>query len=74
MSKKISYRMQTPPNPENGERYDIHPVTTTDEVIVNPDSNNPITLTDQLKKMSGITISSTKPNHSGLWARLIRRE
>lgn len=72
--KKISYRMQTPPNTETGERIDIHPVTTTDEVIVNPDSNNPITLTEQLKKMSGVVISSTKPNHSCMWARLIRRE
>lgn len=73
MAKKISYRMQTPPN-ASGERIDIHPVTTTDEVIVNPSSSNPITLTEQLKKMSGITISANKPNHSCLWGRLIRRE
>ena len=59
MAKKISYRMQTPPN-ESGERIDIHPVTTTDEVIVNPSSSNPITLTEQLKKMSGITISAKR--------------
>ena len=42
---KISMRFQTPSDAE-GNRKDIHPITTSDEVIMFPESNNPKRLTD----------------------------
>ena len=54
MAQKVSGRLQTPVD-EQGERKDIHLITTTDEVIVNTDlggtgdTGNARTLTDYLK-------------------------
>lgn len=35
MAKKESFRMQSPADPVTGERIDLHPITTDEEVIVN---------------------------------------
>lgn len=74
MANKISYRMQTPPNEITGERIDIHPVTTSDEVIVNPDSPDSRTLTETLDKMHPFCLSEDKPDFSCIWAKIIKSE
>lgn len=66
-SKKLSMRLQTPPD-KNGNRTDIHVVTSSDEVIVNPSSSNPETLTNTINHM-GIKIQSTKPEYACIWAK-----
>ena len=73
MANKISMRMQTPAD-KSGVRTDIHPITTTDEVIVDANSSNPITLTEKLNKMggSGFVIQDTQPDYPCLWAKPIR--
>lgn len=68
MINKMSMRIQTPPD-ENGDRKDIHPITTTDEVIVNPDSENPVTLTEKLNQVSAIQIQRTQPDFPCIWAK-----
>ena len=68
MTEKISMRLQTPPD-ENGNRKDIHPVTTTDEVIVNPDSLNSVTLSEKLDQVTGIQIQTTQPTFPCIWAK-----
>ena len=68
MSKKISMRIQTPPNDE-GVRTDIHPITTADEVIVYPESDNPVTLTEKLKELSSIVVQEEQPTFPCLWAK-----
>lgn len=68
MAEKISMRLQTPPD-ENGNRKDIHPVTTTDEVIVNPDSTKSVTLSEKLNQISGIQIQKNQPNFPCIWAK-----
>ena len=68
MAQKISMRLQTPPD-ENGTRKDIHPVTTTDEVIVNPDSQKSITLSEKLNQISGIQIQKNQPSFPCIWAK-----
>lgn len=45
MSDKITARLQTPVDGA-GERKDVHLVSTTDELIVYPDTEEPITGTD----------------------------
>ena len=72
-NKKIAMRLQTPAD-ENGVRTDIHPVTTSDEVIVNPNSEEPKTLTEKLEQISAIIIQDEQPKHSCLWAKPIRDE
>ena len=54
MANKISMRMQTPAD-RDGVRKDIHPITTTDEVIVDAQSENPITLTKKIQDMEAST-------------------
>lgn len=68
MAKKITCRLQTPAD-ENGERTDMHLVTTSDEVICNPNSPNPMTLTDMLDQLSGVVISDRQPEHACIWAK-----
>ena len=68
MANKISIRLQTPPD-ENGERIDMHPITTSDEVIANPDSRDSSTLTDKLSQITGIKIQKDKPAFSCIWAK-----
>ena len=78
MANKIAMRMQTPAD-RNGVRTDIHPITTTDEVIVNADSENPITLTEKLDKIveetsgiknyASIVIQKEQPDFPCLWAK-----
>ena len=79
MANKISMRMQTPAD-KNGVRTDIHPITTTDEVIVNADSDNPITLTEKLKNLveddgkqnfAGVVVQKEQPTFPCLWAKPI---
>lgn len=68
MSEKISMRLQTPPDGD-GQRKDIHPITTSDEVIVNPDATNSITLSEKLNQISTIKIQSTQPSFPCIWAK-----
>ena len=68
MSEKISMRLQTPED-ENGNRKDIHPITTSDEVIVNPDSVESVTLSEKLNQISGIQIQKNKPDFPCIWAK-----
>ena len=49
MANKISLRMQSPVDPLTGERSDIHPITTEDEVIVHSKLNGNITLKRELE-------------------------
>lgn len=70
MTNKISMRLQTPPD-ETGNRKDIHPITTSDEVIVDPDTKNSISLTEKLNRISTIHIQETKPNFPCIWAKPI---
>ena len=67
MATKITGRLQTPTD-ENGQRKDIHLITTTDEVIVNPESANPVTLTERLDQISSIVIKGSKPAYPCVWA------
>ena len=68
MAEKISMRLQTPPD-ENGNRKDIHFITTADEVIVNPDSPESATLSEKLNQLSGIQIQKNKPSFPCIWAK-----
>jgi len=68
MIKKVSMRLQTPPD-ENGDRVDIHPITSTDEVIVDPSGENPITLSTRLDQISSIQIQEKQPNFPCIWAK-----
>lgn len=68
MANKISMRLQTPPD-ENGHRKDIHPITTSDEVIINPGSPESVTLTDKLDQISSIQIQPTQPTFPCIWAK-----
>ena len=61
MPEKIIGRLQTPAD-ENGERKDIHLITTTDEVIT-PDGS---TLTEKMTQ-TGIQVSDTKPSFACTW-------
>lgn len=47
MNQKISARLQTPAD-ENGQRKDVHLITTSDEVIVHPESDTPETMTQYI--------------------------
>lgn len=70
MSEKIRGRLQTPEDSE-GNRKDIHLITTSDEVLVpDSDSNEHKILTDVLNDIhTNIVIGTTKPNYSTLWFR-----
>lgn len=65
---KISMRLQTPVD-ENGNRVDIHPVTTTDEVIVDAETSSPIMLTEKLDQITSIQIQETQPKFACIWAK-----
>ena len=78
MANKISMRMQTPAD-RDGVRKDIHPITTTDEVIVDAQSENPITLTKKIQDMeastqnyASVVVQDEKPDFPCLWAKPIR--
>ena len=68
MAEKISMRLQTPPD-ASGNRKDINLITTSDEVIVNPSSNNSVTLTEKLDQVSGIQVQATQPSFPCIWAK-----
>lgn len=69
MSNKIKGRLQTPVG-ENGTRVDIHLITTSDEVLVPDNENEPKTLTTVLNNIHGnIIIGSTKPDYPTMWFR-----
>lgn len=69
--KKISIRLQTPAD-ENGDRVDMHPITTSDEVIVSSENaTEAVTLTEKLEQMGTITISNAQPDHACIWAKII---
>ena len=61
MAEKISGRLQTPVD-SNGNRKDIHLITTTDEVIT-PDG---VTLTEKMRE-TNIQISTDKPSFACTW-------
>lgn len=61
--RKIPIRLKTPED-ETGNRTDMFPITSSDEVII-ADSEEGTTLTEKLNGM--ITMSTTKPNHACLW-------
>jgi frataxin-like iron-binding protein CyaY len=65
MAQKVSGRLQTPAD-STGNRLDIHLQTTSDEVIVNPDSNDSHTLTEELERQKPI-VSNSQPNHQCVW-------
>lgn len=67
MANKISMRLQTPPD-ENGDRKDVHIVTTADEVIVDPDTPNAVNLSTKLSQMGSIQIQKTQPKFPCIWA------
>lgn len=71
MAEKISMRFQTPADSQ-GRRKDIHPYTTTDEVIVDAASQTPSTLTDKLSGLMSFKISATKPDKPCLWGKIIQ--
>lgn len=66
-SQKISGRLQTPAD-STGTRTDIHLITTTDEVIVNPDSEDDShTLTEELDRIGKPQVSNSQPNYPCVW-------
>jgi hypothetical protein len=69
MTDKITVRLQTPQD-ANGNRKDMHPITTTDEVIVDPSSSNPRTLTSKLSEKAAV-VSGTQPGYACLWVKPI---
>ena len=71
MATKISVRLQTPPD-SSGNRTDLHPITTTDEVIVNFGSSGATTLTKKLNQTSSIQIQNEQPKYACIWAKPIR--
>ena len=71
MAEKISMRFQTPADAQ-GKRKDIHPYTTTDEVIVDAAGATPSTLTSKLSDMLTLKISPTKPDKPCLWGKVIQ--
>lgn len=70
MAEKVTMKLQTPADGA-GRRKDIYLITSSDEVIIDPDSPNPITLTEKLKTLSDIKVQRDKPSTPGLWARII---
>nr|DAR94456.1 MAG TPA: hypothetical protein [Caudoviricetes sp.] len=70
MAEKVSMKLQTPADGA-GRRKDIYLITSSDEVIINPDSPDSITLTEKLKSLTDIRIQRDKPDSPGLWARII---
>ena len=78
MANKISMSVQTPAD-RDGVRKDIHPITTTDEVIVDAQSENPITLTKKIQDMeastqnyASVVVQDEQPDFPCLWAKPIR--
>nr|DAO90437.1 MAG TPA: hypothetical protein [Caudoviricetes sp.]DAP23468.1 MAG TPA: hypothetical protein [Caudoviricetes sp.] len=70
MAEKVTMKLQTPADGA-GRRKDIYLITSSDEVIIDPDSPTPITLTEKLKTLSDIKVQRDKPSTPGLWARII---
>ena len=67
---KVTMKLQTPADGA-GRRKDIHLITSSDEVIINPDTSDSMTLTEKLKSLTDIKIQRDKPTSPGLWARII---
>ena len=65
---KIAGRLQTPAD-SDGNRTDIHLITTSDEVICNADSDNPVTLTEALQSAGTVYIQKTQPAFPCIWAK-----
>ena len=70
MVEKVTMKLQTPADGA-GRRKDIHLITSSDEVIINPDTPDSMTLTEKLKTLTDIKIQREKPDSPGLWARII---
>lgn len=70
MAQSIAARLQTPED-SNGNRTDIHLITTADQVIVNAGSEDEsMTLTEALENLgSSITISRSQPSTPCIWAK-----
>lgn len=68
MANKISMLLQTPAD-SLGKRTDIHPITTTDEVIVDSTSSSSKTLTKKLDEISVIQVQSSQPSYPCIWAK-----
>lgn len=60
---KVQIRLKTPED-EDGNRKDMFPVTSTDEVII-PDDPDGQTLTEKLDGM--IELTTIQPTHPCLW-------
>lgn len=70
MSEYIIDRIMTPAD-STGKRYSIHPVTTSDAVIV--DTTTGKTLEEFITNLNGSFIASpseTQPDSVGFWAKL----
>lgn len=68
MAEKISLRLQTPVD-DNGNRKDVHIVTSSDEVIVDQLSDESKTLTEVLKEMGTIQVQEEQPEFACIWAK-----
>ena len=68
MAEKISLRLQTPAD-DNGNRKDVHIVTSSDEVIVDQLSDESKTLTEVLKEMGTIQVQEEQPEFACIWAK-----
>lgn len=69
MADKISLRFQTPED-SNGNRKDIHMITSTDEVIdVSSDPNETKTLSETLRQTGTIQIQAEQPDFACIWAK-----
>lgn len=68
MAVKVPVLMHSPENSE-GERQDLYPFTSTDEVLMADDESK--TLTEALGEISGgaMEISTTQPDHGCIWFR-----
>ena len=74
MAEKITARLQTPANAD-GVRKDIHLMTTTDEVIVDYNTDYPRTLTEKLEEMGtngtlGVKVAKEKPESPCVWVKI----
>lgn len=61
---KVATKLQTPENSE-GERTDMYPITSSDEVLMAGDENT--NLTEKLNNM--IVVQAAQPDHACLWLR-----
>lgn len=71
MADKISMQYYTPKD-ANGNRTAIFPITSSDEVIVNPESSTAsTTLTDKIDQIETIQVQAEQPDFACIWAKPI---